>query len=448
MRTRRRSYWAVVLLCVSQLAAPVIAAQTQATSPPAASGDRPIDIQANEQEFAGDTVLAKGNVKVTYKDCIVYSPVAKLFRTPDGQPQKAIFTGHPHLIQGINKMDADTLEFEIASGQMILDGHAHSEVSSADDDKKADSQDKDKAKNEDGTDKVADSGTNDGPASDTTTTEPKPKKKAPPPKNTKATSSEMIITDADHQEYIKESGKFDALGHVHVKTGDIVVHSDKLRMVYGTDNRPEAAIFAGSVNATQFDNNTIADNMTYFLSTQRLQATGNVRSKVIQKADPKKGAIGPKASDAVLDPSTLGDLPDDQIIFINSDAQDYTKDTGRIAAQGNVHVKCGEISGFGPHVLVTRSDDGAADKILFTGRSQINQPGRRWIGDRITLNVIDHRVLAEGNTRATIVQTPTKTVSAQTAPSSSSSSEQLAKTDSGSSSQLSSSRSPESERPQ
>jgi lipopolysaccharide export system protein LptA len=94
---------------------------------------------------------------------------------------------------------------------------------------------------------------------------------------------------------------------------------------------------------------------------------------------------------------------------MNSDAQDYTKDTGRIAAQGNVRVKMGDIDGFGPNCVVVRNDEGQAEKVVFSGRSQINQPGRRWIGDRITMTVVDHKVLAEGNTRAIIVQQqPTK----------------------------------------
>jgi len=322
------------LLCALQLALPALT-QTQA-NPPGAGGDSPIDIQANEQEFAGDTVLINGNVKVMYKDCTIYSPQATLIRTPDGQPKLAIFKGHPHLVQGANKMDADTLEFEIATGQIIADGHSHSEVASEGDDdkkddKKDDSKDKistksddtaDKSKNggtgsddtadkskgggtgsDDTADKSKDGGTgsddtadkskNGGTGSDTTiavassTAASKSKQKVQ--KSMKGTAPKMIITDADHLEYVQAGGKFEAQGHVYMKTGDIVVHSDKVQLMYGADNRPEAAIFAGNVSATRFDNNTLADNMTYFLSTQKLQATGNVRSKVIQKNNPKKG---------------------------------------------------------------------------------------------------------------------------------------------------------------
>ncbi|MGH9550303.1 MAG: hypothetical protein ACRD3W_13055, partial [Terriglobales bacterium] len=36
-------------------------------APGAAAGGGPIDIQAQEQEFAGDHVIAKGHVRVVYK---------------------------------------------------------------------------------------------------------------------------------------------------------------------------------------------------------------------------------------------------------------------------------------------------------------------------------------------------------------------------------------------
>ncbi|HEY9712125.1 MAG TPA: hypothetical protein V6C72_01570, partial [Chroococcales cyanobacterium] len=55
-----------------------------------APDDKPIDIQAEEQEFAEDHVIARGKVRVSFKDSIVNAPVATLFRDPQGQPQKAI----------------------------------------------------------------------------------------------------------------------------------------------------------------------------------------------------------------------------------------------------------------------------------------------------------------------------------------------------------------------
>lgn len=399
--------FAASLLCLAQLTVPSAFAGGGIGTP----SDAPIDIQANEQEFAGNEVIAKGNVRVTYKDSVVVGPMAQLFRGPDGQPQKAIFTGHPHLTQGRNRIHADTLVFEIATGQVIADGHAHSEVNpSAQDDATADAdngQDMEGAPPKGQKGKVAKASETDlldGTVPDTTAKKSKIKP-------SHAQSPEMMITDADHQEYFKDGGKFEARGHVRVKTQDIVVKADKLNLVYGLDNKPETAVFTGNVDATQFDNNTKADLMTYFMSTQRLQATGNVKSRVIQRKadDPKKGGLtAPKGDEVAIDAAALGDTPEDQIILINSDAQDYTKETGRIAAQGNVRIKCGEITGYGPHVVVVRNEEGQAEKVLFTGRSQINQPGKRWIGDRITFNVLDKKVLAEGNTRAIIVQNPGK----------------------------------------
>ena len=137
-------------------------------------------------------------------------------------------------------MDADTLTFEIATEEIVADGHAHSEVSSEDD------------------------------------TSSKPQ--SGPPK------SSVIITDSQHQEYDHASGKFTANGHVHVLHQDIDAKSDKMQLVYGTDNKPETVIFTGSADAKQNSNTTQADQITYFLHTKRLQAAGHVKSKVIQKS--------------------------------------------------------------------------------------------------------------------------------------------------------------------
>ena len=47
---------------------------------------------------------------------------------------------------------------------------------------------------------------------------------------------------------------------------------------------------------------------------------------------------------------------------------------------------------------------GKAEKVIFTERSQISQPGKRWIADRITMAIATKKVLAEGNTKAFIIQ--------------------------------------------
>lgn len=577
-----------------------------------ATNTGPIDIQADEQEFGEGHVVATGNVRVHYKDSIVLAPKATLYRDPAGQPQKAVFTGHPHLTQGANKIDADVLIFLIASQKIIADGHAHSEVlqdaplgmsvddgpeedmtsatfgaktaakkpaASATGDATASADSKSKVAGKPAAGKVpsrpamkngqinwptkagdealaanqekekpvavaakpkkvsspivphtadVDYGDAAGGMSPQMTTEqllaPPPTattsgesaggktadagKKAPAPA---AKPPDKIITDSKYQEYNRDTGRFEARGDVHVKHGDIYVLSDRLQLVYGTDQKPESALFTGHVDATQNDNNTKADQMTYFLATQRLQATGNVRSKVIQKKPdgPKKGGpdgsqvaggknktadagkdkdkvadttafsstsnkytepemndvesfsrpgapgekiasaktgdksgdkIADRASDKTTDKSSdktadasgdksatgksgdkskTADAKDkqkgmkfamdgssDEPMFIDSDAQDYNKDTGRLAAQGNVKVRYGEITGVGQNVLLVRNADGNAEKVIFTGRSQIIQPGKRWIGDKITMMVNDRRVIASGNTKAYILQTP------------------------------------------
>lgn len=435
---------------------------------PAMPGDGassgPIDIVANEQEFAGDHVIARGNVRVLFKDSVIVAPIATLYRDPaTGQPQRAIFTGHPRLTQGPNKIDADTLTFEMASSRIIAEGHSHSEVINeaagsgdapapataaattggpvkwpgAPDSQapikagnpKAAAAAKEKEKLAQAAKAKADTDTVDGDefdgdgqkiASAPAATSAKPAAKSGMDSEQGPTK---IITDADRQEYDRQSGKFEAFGNVKVKAGDINVLSDSLHMAYGLDTKPEAAIFKGHVNATQGQNNTQADNMTYFLNTKRLQATGHVRSKVIQTGQAKAGSKpeAPKPQVDNVEPlvnsqsgqiSNLVNGADNQVqpeaqqapIIIVSDSQDYNKDTGRLDATGSVKIFYQDTVGIGPKVVLLRNADGQAEKIYFIGRSQITQPGKRWIADKIVMTVNDRKVLAEGNTKAFLLQ--------------------------------------------
>lgn len=408
---------------------------------PAAPPAGPIDITANEQEFSGEQVIARGNVRVVYKESIILAPVATLFRDAGGNPARAIFTGHPRLSQGSSKIDAETLTFEIAQQKIVATGNAHSEVEGEADEKQP----------EKSAEKPASTSATSGGEAEETPAVEAPSATPAPKKAEGGKKGDKIITDADRQEYDQATGRFDAIGHVRVRHGDISVNADKLQLVYGTNNKPETAVFTGNVHATQNKNTTSADQMTYSLTTKRLQATGNVRSKVIQEK--KEGAKKPGptameilpaataantgASSAVKPVATPPNQPisksaqvvgngmftmdtqSDKPIYILSDAQDYSRDNGRVTARGNVKVVCGDTIGIGPQIVLTKNAEGQADKVYFTGRSQISQPGRRWIADTITFIVEEHRVVAHGNSRAMILQTPkdkNATPPAKTAP--------------------------------
>jgi hypothetical protein len=55
-------------------------------------------------------------------------------------------------------------------------------------------------------------------------------------------------------------------------------------------------------------------------------------------------------------------------------------------------------------VMVRNPQTGQTEKVLLFGRCQITQTGKRWIADRITYTVADNKVIAEGNTKAFILQ--------------------------------------------
>lgn len=408
---------------------------------PDMGGGGPIDIKAEEQEFAGDHIIARGRVRVVYKDSVIVAPVATLYRDVNtGQPLKAIFTGHPHLVQGNNKIDADTLTFEMVSSKIMADGHAHSEVVNEAPPPAAE-QVAGKGDTKKPTKKVAPASSAEaalaqaaatkGSLNSSDSTEPEAKASAGANGAGGTTASGLggpsegpttIITDSDRQVYDRSTGQFEAFGHVRVKAGDIDVVSDHLRMAYGADQKPEAAVFTGKVSATQGQNNTQSDTMTYFLNTKRLQATGHVRSKVIQSNNSnstasKSTTVTAPANEGKVEPIVNGGIAANTAstaapaivntgapVIIVSDTQDYNKETGRLDAVGNCKVFYEDTVGIGPKIVMVRNAYGQAEKVVFIGRSQITQPGKRWIGDRITMIINDRRVLAEGNTRAFILQ--------------------------------------------
>ncbi|MBA3992210.1 MAG: hypothetical protein C0469_01695 [Cyanobacteria bacterium DS2.3.42] len=427
-------------------AALILAAPLQANAQfniGADDGGGTIDIQANEQEFADDHVIARGNVRVIYKDSIIDAPLATLYKDAAGKPQRAIFTGHPRLRQGQNLIHADKLTFEMASSIIIAEGNAHSEVIPQDGSnatkasKKADA----KAAGKKAPVKVTktDIATEESPDGDTTgeatvATDVEPKAAPAPVKDKAPVKQDKIITDADRQQYNRTTGQFDATGNVRVKTGDIFVKSDKLKLVYDAEQKPETALFTGNVKATQNANCTEADLMTYFLTTKRLQATGHVKSTVVQTKQAeatKKG--GPfiafnagaaqkpvKPATPVIDPSQQAPVSDSNPediagtapepaqadpIVIFSDSQDYSENTGRSTADGNVKLFYQDTIGVAPKmVMVKNLETGQTEKVLLYGRCQITQTGKRWIADRITYTVADNKVIAEGNTKAFILQ--------------------------------------------
>jgi len=419
------------------------------------SGGGTIDIQAAEQEFADDHMIARGNVHVTYKDSIIDAPMATLYKDANGKPQRAVFTGHPRLRQGPNLIHADKLTFDMTSSLIIADGNAHSEVIPQDGsnatkaskkiDAKATGKKPAKESSTEAKEELKAEGESEEIAPVVSEEAPKPiqvKKKEQPAKQ------EKIITDADHQQYNRNTGQFDARGNVRVRTGDVFVKSDALKLVYDAEQKPETALFTGHVKATQGSNCTEADLMTYFLTTKRLQATGHVKSTVVQTQQaeaPKKGgpfstfktgvqkpvigaapiktpvqanpsdntesradstdsiAANPQETDTQL--ADGSDETQKQPIFIFSDSQDYSENTGRCTADGNVKLLYGDTIGVAPKmVMVKNVVTGETEKVLLYGRCQITQPGKRWIADRITYTVADNKVIAEGNTKAFILQ--------------------------------------------
>jgi hypothetical protein len=65
-----------------------------------------------------------------------------------------------------------------------------------------------------------------------------------------------------------------------------------------------------------------------------------------------------------------------------------------------------DMVGSGPAAVMTRNALNKPERIVFSGRSQISQPTKRWIADRIEMYIADKRIVASGNTKAIILHAP------------------------------------------
>ena len=83
------------------------------------------------------------------------------------------------------------------------------------------------------------------------------------------------------------------------------------------------------------------------------------------------------------------DKPKDETVTIFGDSEEMSQQTGRITVDGNVKMYYQDTLGIGPRAIIVRDSDGRPQKVYFVGRSQILQPGKRWIADHITLTVPD-----------------------------------------------------------
>ena len=186
-----------------------------------------------------------------------------------------------------------------------------------------------------------------------------------------------IIINADTQSYNTETKIMKANGNVIVNYKDATSYSDSGIVKLNQDGDIEQLQLVGNAKILQKDNNFYANKYIYTASTGVATAHGNAYSEMSNKDGSK--------------------------VIVRSNFQQYNRNENTLVASNNVHVTYKDYKATGPKASVFPDEkSGKLNKIIFSGRSKIEQEGRTIEADVITITVEPKDFTAEGNVRTFI----------------------------------------------
>ena len=181
----------------------------------------------------------------------------------------------------------------------------------------------------------------------------------------------VLTINADEQSYDTKSDILTADGAVIIHYKDIETFSDKAKAFVTPNGDMKRMEIQGSAKIRQKDNKLDADKFVYNTQTEEFMAQGNAFSDV------KDG---------------------DTRIKVWSNFQQYNKKSGIILASGNVKIVYNDYTAWGPKATAFPDPGtGKINKIVFQGRSKIEQNGRTIEANHITMTMKPKNFTAEGN---------------------------------------------------
>ena len=116
-----------------KISADSITLELASATPVKARSNAILDLTQAQKLYAGSIdiasdggIKANTNVKVITPTLECYSTNLKVIPKADKNPQLAIFTGNPHIIQGGNKIYADVIKYDFDTGEAHIEGNVHS----------------------------------------------------------------------------------------------------------------------------------------------------------------------------------------------------------------------------------------------------------------------------------------------------------------------------------
>ncbi len=189
----------------------------------------------------------------------------------------------------------------------------------------------------------------------------------------------ILTINADEQSYDTNTKIMTAKGGVIVNYQDITTFSDEAIALIDKDNNIKNLKLIGSVVMKDGANTVKGDKFEYRPEAEEFQVSGNT------------------SSDITLD--------DGARIFTLARYQQFNKKTNNLIASGEVDVTYKDYKAKGPKAqVIVNNKTNKPEKIIFTGRSRIENDGSTVDADKITMVLEPKEFYAEGNVRTSISQ--------------------------------------------
>ena len=186
----------------------------------------------------------------------------------------------------------------------------------------------------------------------------------------------IITINADEQAYDTKSDILTADGAVIIHYKDVETFSDKAKANVTPNGDLKRMEIEGNAKIRQKNNKLDADKFIYNVQADEFISQGNAYSDITE---------------------------DNTRIQVWSKFQQYNKKSGIILASGNVKIVYNDYTAWGPKATAYPDPQtGKMNKIVFQGRSKIEQNGRTIEANHITMTMTPKNFTAEGNVLTTI----------------------------------------------
>lgn len=183
-----------------------------------------------------------------------------------------------------------------------------------------------------------------------------------------------VSIQSDSQVFEQDKGIMRALGHVTIRKDDTVATSPEAMILFNEAGAANKVIFVKGARLVQGDQEMRGETITVKLDTGDIYAERNTESTVLDKDSQGKPTK----------------------IKITAHLQELDNKTGTLLANGNTVVNYVDYIAKGPKAVFYRANN-QLDRIVMSGRAQIEDPERRVVGDVVTITVNPRQFNAQGN---------------------------------------------------